>query len=126
MVVKTKAKDRERELAEAKDFQRLAKEEAERQWREDSAMARAVLQELARNITEKKKMAVCESLAKIAWLESRCTMTHSQDVPLWCRQCQPDWPGSPYLQWKCVEHAAADIARSGASWCASLFGGPFA
>ena len=113
-------------MREQEDFRRRAKEEAVRQVLADREIARGVLRELAANITEKKKMPTCEAVAKLVWLEHRLTQTETMNTPLWCKGCSPEFPGDPWMVFECADHAVEQLERSARSWCASLFGGPFA
>lgn len=41
-------------------------------------------------------------------------------APLWCVDCDGDFPGAPYLKWECLQHDSTPA--SAANWAEALWG----
>ncbi len=63
--------------------------------------------------------------AQLAWLDSRINHLDGMGTPLWCPPCHAgeQFPGNPWMQYECLEHATAYNARTAASMASNWFGG---
>ena len=63
--------------------------------------------------------------AQLAWLDGRINHLDGMATPLWCPPCHAgeQFPGNPWMQYECLEHAEAYNARTAASMASNWFGG---
>ncbi len=93
-------------------------------WRTDRALALDTIATLGTHITSRSKSGVARALADLMWLNHRIDQVDGMATPLWCHVCAdpPEYPGSTWMIWECLEHAEPQLARSAKNWEQSLCG----
>ncbi len=123
MVTKTRGKAKE--VEDGRDIREEALAVAEQQLAVDRALALDRISQLGEHIRARSKSGVARALADLMWLNHRIDQVDGMATPLWCHVCAdpPEYPGSTWMIWECLEHAEPQLARSAKNWEQNLFGG---
>ena len=142
MAVKAPRKSTDQDAIEAARLERIAT--CERQLAEDRDIALNTLKRIGMGIaawndggwqyegkptgepaTWKRLHKLAYLFAQLAWLDSRINHLDGMGTPLWCPPCHAgeQYPGNPWMQYECLEHATAYNARTAASMASNWFGG---
>lgn len=142
MAVKAPRKSTDQDAIEAARLERIAT--CEQQLAEDRDIALNTLKRIGLGIaawndggwqyegkptgepaTWKRLHKLAFLFAQLAWLDSRINHLDGMGTPLWCPPCHAgeQYPGNPWMQYECLEHATAYNARTAASMASNWFGG---
>lgn len=114
-----------RSVTQDPDLKAHAMAVAEQQLTIDRALALDRISQLGEHIRARSKSGVAQCLADLMWLNHRIDQVDGMATPLWCHVCAdpPEYPGSTWMIWECLEHAEPQLARSARNWEQNLFGG---
>ncbi len=97
---------------------------AEQQLAVDRALALDRISQLGEHISARSKSGVAQCLADLMWLNHRIDQVDGMATPLWCHVCAdpPEYPGSTWMIFECLDHAGEMLSRSAKNWEQNLFG----
>ncbi len=98
---------------------------AEQQLATDRTLALNTIATLGTHISSRSKVGVARALADLMWLNHRIDQVDGMATPLWCHVCAdpPEYPGSTWMIFECLDHAGQMLSRSAKNWEQNLFGG---
>ena len=142
MTTATRKREIDQDAIEAARLERIAT--CEGQLAEDRAMALTTIRNIGQGIakwqeagwqyegkptgepaTWKRLHKLVFLFAQLAWVDGRINHLDGMATPLWCPPCHAgeQFPGNPWMQYECLEHATAYNARTAASMASNWFGG---